>query len=127
MQPYESHVERLIREAQERGEFDNLPGSGKPLDLGSGDDPDWWIKKKLAAEGLDGAGALPALFSLRKEAATFPESLREIRTESSVRAVLTDYNERVRLDRLLPRDPKMPPLIAPLIDVEAMVQRWRAL
>ena len=44
-----------------------------------------------------------------------------------MRAVLTDYNERVRLDRLLPRDPKMPPLIAPLIDVEAMVQRWRAL
>ena len=26
-------VEALIREAQERGEFDNLPGKGKPIDL----------------------------------------------------------------------------------------------
>ena len=26
-------VEALIKEAQERGEFDNLPGKGKPLDL----------------------------------------------------------------------------------------------
>lgn len=28
---YESAVEKQIREAQERGDFDNLPGSGKPL------------------------------------------------------------------------------------------------
>src|ERR671931_357603 len=27
----ESAVEKQIREAQERGEFDNLPGAGKPL------------------------------------------------------------------------------------------------
>jgi hypothetical protein len=26
-------VEALIKEAQERGEFDNLPGQGKPIDL----------------------------------------------------------------------------------------------
>lgn len=26
-------VEAMIREAQERGEFDNLPGKGKPIDL----------------------------------------------------------------------------------------------
>lgn len=26
-------VEALIKEAQERGEFDNLPGTGKPIDL----------------------------------------------------------------------------------------------
>jgi hypothetical protein len=26
-------VETLIKEAQERGEFDNLPGKGKPIDL----------------------------------------------------------------------------------------------
>ena len=26
-------VEEMIRKAQERGEFDNLPGKGKPIDL----------------------------------------------------------------------------------------------
>ena len=28
-----SHVDQMIREAQRRGDFDNLPGTGKPLDL----------------------------------------------------------------------------------------------
>lgn len=30
---WESTVEKQIREAMERGEFENLPGAGKPLDL----------------------------------------------------------------------------------------------
>ena len=127
MPSYESHIDRLIREATERGEFDNLRGAGKPLDLGSPDDPDWWIKQKLRAEGLDGAGAVPAVLSLRKEAAGFPESLREIRTEAGVRTVLEDDNDRCRRDRLMPRDPKTPPLVAPILDVDAMVARWRQL
>jgi hypothetical protein len=32
---FDKIVEALIREAQERGEFDNLPGKGKPIDLSS--------------------------------------------------------------------------------------------
>ena len=28
-----SHVDQMIREAQQRGDFDNLPGTGKPLNL----------------------------------------------------------------------------------------------
>ena len=36
MAGFESHVERLIREATERGEFDNLPGRGRPLNLPDG-------------------------------------------------------------------------------------------
>ena len=31
--PNELNIEQQIREAMERGEFDNLPGKGKPLDL----------------------------------------------------------------------------------------------
>ena len=30
---WEKWIDQQIREAQERGEFDNLPGKGKPLDL----------------------------------------------------------------------------------------------
>lgn len=30
---WESWIDQAIREAQERGEFDDLPGRGKPLDL----------------------------------------------------------------------------------------------
>ena len=30
---FDKLVESMIKEAQERGEFDNLPGEGKPIDL----------------------------------------------------------------------------------------------
>jgi hypothetical protein len=38
---WEDAVERQIREAQERGDFDHLPGEGKPLPSGSWGDGDW--------------------------------------------------------------------------------------
>lgn len=52
---FESHVDRLIREAEARGEFDDLPGAGEPIPgAGSVDDPLWWIrgwvKRSLAAD-----------------------------------------------------------------------------
>jgi DnaJ family protein C protein 28 len=42
-------VERQIAEAQERGEFDDLPGKGKPLDLTENPfaDPDWRVAYKI--------------------------------------------------------------------------------
>lgn len=124
---WESPVERAIREAQERGEFDDLPGAGRPLDLGDPDDPLWWVRKKLAAEDLDLSAVVPPAIALRKEAAGFPESLADLRTERSVREVLDDYNHRVRRDRLRPPDRGMPQLLAPTVDIEEMVGRWRAL
>jgi Domain of unknown function (DUF1992) len=127
MDRLESLVEKQIREAQERGEFDNLPGSGKPLDLGAPDDPDWWVKRLIEREQLDMTGAMPPVIGLRKEGAAFPESLRELRTEESVRAVLEDYNRRVRLDRLRPAEGPFPPILARTVDVDEMVQRWREL
>ena len=42
----EPHVERLIREAIEAGEFDDLPGSGKPIPgAGTRDDDLWWVRE----------------------------------------------------------------------------------
>jgi hypothetical protein len=125
---WESPVEKAIREAQERGEFDDLPGAGKPLkDLGDTDDPMWWLRRYVEREQLDMTGALPTALQLRKEAASFPESLADLRTEEAVRRVLEDFNERVRRDRLRPPDPGMPQLLAPTVDVEDLVDRWRAL
>jgi DnaJ family protein C protein 28 len=42
-------VERQIVEAQERGEFDDLPGKGKPLDLTENPfaDPEWRVAYKI--------------------------------------------------------------------------------
>jgi Domain of unknown function (DUF1992) len=41
---WESAVDRQIREAQEAGEFDRLPGLGRPLPGAGGEyDEDWWV------------------------------------------------------------------------------------
>ena len=128
-QPYrESWVDRQIREAQERGEFDNLPGAGKPLrDLGDPNDPDWWVKRYIEREKLDVSGALPTPLALRKEAASFPASLADLRREADVREILEDFNHRVKIDRLRPAVGAMPPLIARTVDVEEVVEQWHRL
>ena len=55
--PYESLPERLIREAIEAGEFDNLPGAGKPI-AGAGvpDDDLWWVREWLERTRAETAG-----------------------------------------------------------------------
>lgn len=124
----ESWVERQIREATERGEFDNLPGTGKPLgDLGNPDDPDWWVRRYVEREKLDVSGALPAPLMLRKEKAGFPQSLADVRTEREVREILEDFNHRVKVDRLRPAVGAMPPLLVGTVPVDQMVEQWRAL
>jgi hypothetical protein len=124
----ESWVERQIREAQERGDFDNLPGAGKPLgDLGDPNDSEWWVRRYIEREKLDVSGALPTPLALRKEAASFPESLAEVTTEAEVREILEDFNRRVKIDRLRPAVGPMPPLLARTVHVDEVVEEWRRL
>lgn len=117
---YESWIDRQIREAQERGEFDNLPGAGKPLHLD--DDPDWWIKAKIARENLE--PLLPTPLALRREVERLPEALADARTEAEVRERVEDLNQRIRESYLRPQ--AGPKVVVGVVDVEAAVERWRA-
>ncbi len=50
---YESFADRQIREAMERGEFDDLPGAGAPLPvLDEPYEPNWWVKRWVRREGI---------------------------------------------------------------------------
>ncbi len=124
---FESPVEKQIREAQERGDFDDLPGAGKPLDLGDLNDPDWWVKRLAKREQLDLGGALPGALGLRKEAAGFPGSVADVRREEQVREILDDFNRRVLADRLRPAVGRLPPAIARTVDVDDLVRQWAQL
>jgi len=59
---YESSIDRQLREAAERGEFDNLPGAGRPLPgHGKEYEDDWWVKDWLQREGANAAVIPPTL------------------------------------------------------------------
>ncbi len=114
-------VDLQIKKAQERGDFDDLPGAGKPIpDLGTEHDPDWWLKKLVEREKIS---VLPMSILLRREDAELGARLDAIAYEAEVRRVLTDFNERVVAARY--RLPEGPPLITMPRDVEAEVAAWR--
>ncbi|MGB5951891.1 MAG: DUF1992 domain-containing protein [Ornithinimicrobium sp.] len=124
----DSWVEHSIKAAQRRGDFDNLPGAGKPLaGLDQPNDPDWWIKGLIQREKIDLSVALPGPMALRRERATYPEALADISDEDRVREILLDFNERVLADRRRPVATAASPVVAGRVDVDAMVERWRAL
>jgi hypothetical protein len=119
---YESSIDRQLREAQERGEFDNLEGLGKPLrDAGREYDEDWWVKDWLRREG--GSGVLPPTLALRRELQDLPEIVDRLRYEAAVRERVADIN--VRIDRARSGLLDGPPLILPPLDADDVVRGWR--
>ena len=120
--PYESWVERQIREATERGEFDNLPGAGRPIPgLNGREDENWWVKQFLEREKLP--MPLPASLALRKEVADLPQELADVGNEEVVREIVADLNQRIRDSHR--RRVDGPPVIVGVVDVEAVVAQWR--
>ncbi len=120
------NVERQIREAQRRGDFDHLPGAGRPLDLGDPDDQDWWLKRFTRREGIDLSAVLHPTLALRREAERLPEEVLALPDERAVREVVEDFNARVRQDWVRPKTGPTPPLPARQLDVEAVLAGWAA-
>jgi hypothetical protein len=119
---YESPVERQIREAQERGDFDNLPGLGKPLPgYGESYDENWWVKDWVRRENI--TGVLPTSLRLRKEAEDLMRTIAKKPTESAVRALVSELNERIRRARRGLVDG--PSVVLPDFDVDEVVEAWR--
>jgi DnaJ-like protein len=91
-------VEAQIKQAQARGEFDDLPGAGKPLPkLADPHDPDWWVKDFIRREKIETDALLPPSVQLRKEKQALQEKLSVLRTEAEVRDYLQDLNRRILL------------------------------
>ena len=114
-------VDLQVRRAMERGEFDDLPGQGKPIeDLGVEHDPDWWVKKLVERENI---ALLPPAIALRKEDAELDDRLDDITAESEVRRELDDFNRRVVETRRQLQGG--PPVVTPTRDVDTEVEAWR--
>ena len=118
---FESWVERQIREAQERGEFDDLPGAGKPLPGLTGQyDEMWWVKQVAERERVS---MLPPMLALRKEAEDLLDSLDGVTSEASVRDLVDDYNARLVEAIRRPQDGPLS-AIARRLDIDEVLAEW---
>ncbi|MFE7858416.1 DUF1992 domain-containing protein [Streptomyces sp. NPDC057403] len=121
--PFESWVDKQIRDAERRGEFAHLAGAGKPLPPGTDTTYDelWWIRQKMAREGLS---VLPPTLALRKEAEDTLAAAYAAPSERIARKLITDVNVRIR--DMMFKPPPGPPLGMKPYDVEEVVREWRA-
>ena len=76
LQRWETWVDRAIRQAQERGDFDNLPGHGKPLVL---DDDPYAGEWRTAFRALKNAGMAPPWIEANREIVAVRAELKALR------------------------------------------------
>ncbi|MGY6501543.1 MAG: DnaJ family domain-containing protein [Acidimicrobiales bacterium] len=117
---WESWIDRQIREAQERGEFDGLSTAGKPIaDLDRRRGDDWWTKQLVRREGVD---TLPKTLQVRKELEQTLLDIAEADDPETVRALVGRINARIlEINRMAASGP--PSNLMPL-DVERVLTTW---
>jgi hypothetical protein len=104
MDPLTAIAERRIQEAIERGEFENLPGKGKPLDLGE-DDRTVPAELRMAYRILKNAGLLPPDVELHKEILRLTDLLDAIHDEEGRRVRRRELDYKLMKLNMMRRRP----------------------
>jgi len=119
--PWESWIDRQIRQARERGEFEDLPGTGQPLpDLDRPFDELWWVKEKLRREELS---YMAPSVALRQHVHDALQAASRAKSEAEVRRLIAEVNEQIRdANRKGIRGPSL--MLMPL-DPDRVVREWR--
>ena len=86
-------VEKKIKEAQENGEFDNLPGRGEPLELS--DDSHVPEDLRLAYKILKNANCLPPELEEKKEIRQMEDLLTNIPDERERYKLIKKINYKI--------------------------------
>lgn len=124
---FTSWIDQQVADAERRGVFDDLPGAGKPLNLGprpgDGDYGQAWLRDYARREGVPAEEMLPAPLRLRREVEKLAETAGEFRTEQEVREAARELNRRIAEWRRIPLGP---PVHVSLVNADNLVARWRA-
>lgn len=96
-------AEERIREAMEKGLFDNLPGSGRPLKL----DDDSRVPEDLrvAYRILKNSGHLPPELELRKEIVTLQRLIEGLEEGEERRKRLKELNLKILRFNIMRKSP----------------------
>jgi len=121
---FETWVEHQIRTADERGDFADLPGAGKPLPRRDGPEDTYAWALAWARRQEPDASFLPPSLALGRERDDLPGRLAGLTSEERVRAAVREFNDRVAAAWRQPLDG--PPLVVRMHDEEERVAEWRA-
>jgi hypothetical protein len=89
---FDKIVEAMIREARERGEFDNLPGKGKPIDLSAYfETPE---EVRMAQSVLKNAGITSPEVLLLKEIAELRQILPAVMDETKKQEIQKQIQQK---------------------------------
>jgi Domain of unknown function (DUF1992) len=119
---WEDWIGRQIQAAMARGEFDDLPGAGKPIPgVDQPHDDLWWLKQKLQREHVS---FLPPTLAIRKDVEDTLAAVAGMGSEAEVRKAVQLLNSRIRsVNRTATSGP--PSSTMPL-DVEVVLSTWRS-
>jgi hypothetical protein len=120
---WESWVESQISRGLARGDFDDLPGAGRPLTGLDREQTSYeWALAWARREDADVAGMLPPGLALRRERELLPAVVPRLPSAAAVRALVEDFNARV--EQYWRRPAEGPAVPVGQADVEALVERW---
>lgn len=113
-------MDRLIREAHQRGEFDRLPGRGRPLPgIDGRHDELWWLKEKLRRENVS---VVPPTLEIRRHIEEARERIAGAGSEDEVRQTVAAINARIR--HVNAHATAGPPSNVVPLNVDREVARW---
>mgnify|MGYP001220555839 CR=1 FL=1 len=115
-------AESKIQSAQDEGEFQQLPGFGKPLaDIDNAVAAEMgWMKDKLKRENIS---ALPPALQLKKTVATRLLEILELKQEAEVRDAIENLNQQIAKENM--NILWGPPSTTTEVDVETVLRRWK--
>lgn len=99
---FQKIIEKKIREAQKRGDFDALPGRGEPLEIE--DDSHIPEDMRLAHKILKNADCLPPELQLRKEIRQMEDMLENIPDEKKMYRHIKKINYKIMQLNMMQKD-----------------------
>jgi hypothetical protein len=119
---FDSWIDAQIREAEARGLFEDLSGSGRPQrNLRDAEDPMWWAKQFLQRESVS---YLPPAVEVRVRAQKLREVLASLPSERAVREAAEALNADIR--RVNRTASEGPPTAQAALEIEELVAAWRS-
>jgi hypothetical protein len=121
-QSWEDFGEERIREAQDQGQFDALPGFGQPIPgIDEPHDELWWVKEKLKRERVN---HLPPSLAIKRDVELTLQRITALNHEFEVRQEIRALNRRIRDANY--RSVWGPPSTQLPLDEEEVVLRWHS-